>query len=92
MTTPSETDLYDNPFVYLSDRDQLKYKKYFSDKTIYFTSFQVSWEDAKDGLCYVHVDKWHKYNYIIISSKNNRIKKLNINNSTTILYLFLNFS
>ena len=62
-----ETDLYDNPFVYLSDRDQLKYKKYFSDKTIYFTSFQVSWEDAKDGLCYVHVDKWHKYNYIIMA-------------------------
>ena len=62
-----ETNLYNNPFVYISDRDQLKYRKYFSDKTIYFISFHVSWEDVRDGICYVHVDKWHRYNYIIMA-------------------------
>ena len=62
-----ETNLYNNPFVYISDRDQLKYRKYFSDKTIYFTSFHLSWEDVRDGICYVHVDKWHRYNYIIMA-------------------------
>jgi hypothetical protein len=62
-----ETNLYNNPFVYISDRDQLKYRKYFSDKTIYFTSFHLSWEDVRDGICYVHVDKYHRYNYIIMA-------------------------
>ena len=31
-----EKDLFDNPFIYSSDRDKLKYRKYLSDKTIYF--------------------------------------------------------
>ena len=62
-----EKDLYDNPFVYLSDKEKLKYIKYFYDKTIFFTSFQVTWDDVKNGICYIHEEKWNKYNYIIMA-------------------------
>ena len=44
-----QKDIYENPFVYLSEKEKLKYIKYFSDKTIFFTNFQVKWE----ANCYV---------------------------------------
>ena len=62
-----QKDIYENPFVYLSEKEKLKYIKYFSDKTIFFTNFQVKWEEVKDGICYVQVEKWHEINYIIMA-------------------------
>ena len=62
-----ETDLYQNPFVFISGKEKLKYIHNFYDKTIFFTDFQISWDDIKHSICYVQIDKWNKYNYIIMS-------------------------
>ena len=62
-----ETDLYQNPFVFISGKEKLKYIRNFYDKTIFFTDFQISWDDIKHSICYVQIDKWNKYNYIIMS-------------------------
>ena len=62
-----ETDLYQNPFVFISGKEKLKYIHNFYDKTIFFTDFQISWDDIKHSICYVQLDKWNKYNYIIMS-------------------------
>ena len=62
-----ETDLYQNPFVFISGKEKLKYIRNFYDKTIFFTDFQISWDDIKYSICYVQIDKWNKYNYIIMS-------------------------
>ena len=45
----------------------MKYIQYFSDKTIFFTDFEISWDDIKSGICYIQFDKWYEYNYIIMS-------------------------
>ena len=60
-------DFYDNPFVFLSGKEKLKYVKFFINETIFFTDFQISWDDIKEGICYVQIEKWFKYNYIIMS-------------------------
>ena len=62
-----ETDLYQNPFVFIPGKEKLKYIHNFYDKTIFFTDFQISWDDIKHSICYVQIDKWNKYNYIIMS-------------------------
>ena len=60
-------DLYNNPFIYIHGKDNMKYIQYFSDKTIFFTDFEISWDDIKSGICYIQFDKWYEYNYIIMS-------------------------
>ena len=62
-----ETELYENPYVYISGIEKLKYVNYFWDKTIFFTNFQISWDDIRHGICFVEIDKYFKYNYIIMS-------------------------
>ena len=62
-----EKTLYDNDYVFISGKDNLNYVKYFSNKTIFFTDFQIFWSDIKEGLCYVQIEKWHEYNYIIMA-------------------------
>ena len=63
-----ETELYENPYVYISEIEKLKYVNYFWDKTIFFTNFQISWDDIKHGICFVQIEKYYKYNYIIMSN------------------------
>ena len=60
-------DLYNNPFIYIHGKDNMKYIQYFSEKTIFFTDFEISWDDIKSGICYIQFDKWYEYNYIIMS-------------------------
>ena len=62
-----ENELYENPYVYISGIEKLKYVKYFWDKTIYFTNFQISWDDIGHSICFVQIEKYYKYNYIIMS-------------------------
>ena len=63
-----EGDLYDNPFVFISGKEKLKYVKYFSDKTFFFTDFKLFWDDIKTSICFVQIEKWNKYNYIIMTN------------------------
>jgi hypothetical protein len=59
-----ETELYENPYVYISEIEKLKYVNYFWDKTIFFTNFQISWDDIRHSICFVQIEKYYKYNYI----------------------------
>ena len=63
-----ETELYENPYVYISEIEKLKYVNYFWDKTIFFTNFQISWDDIRHSICFVQIEKYYKYNYIIMSN------------------------
>ena len=63
-----ETELYENPYVYISEIEKLEYVNYFWDKTIFFTNFQISWDDIRHGICFVEIEKYSKYNYIIMSN------------------------
>jgi len=62
-----EKNIYNNDFVFISGKDKLKYVKYFSSNTIFFTDFQIFWSDIKEGICYVQLEKWSKYNYVILA-------------------------
>ena len=64
----TETELYENPYVYISEIEKLKYVNYFWDKTIFFTNFQISWDDIRHSICFVQIEKYYKYNYIIMSN------------------------
>ena len=61
-------NLYDNPFVFISGKEKLNYVKYFSDKTYFFTDFKIFWEDIRASFCFVQIEKWDKYNYIIMTN------------------------
>ena len=63
----SGKELYDNPFVFISGIENLHYAKYFSDDTLFFTDFQLSWEDIRKSVCYIQIDSWAKFNYIIMA-------------------------
>ena len=64
----SEKELYENPFVFISGIENLHYANYFDDKTLFFTDFQLSWEDIRHSICYIQIDGWSKYNYIIMAN------------------------
>ena len=59
--------VYENPYVYLSGIEKLPYAKRFCDNTIFFTNFQISWDDIKSSICFVQIDKWSQYNYLIMT-------------------------
>ena len=60
--------LYKNSFVFISEKEKLKSVNYFWNKTIFFTNFQISWDDIKQSICYVEINRWSKYNYIIMTN------------------------
>ena len=65
---PKKTELYENPYVYISGIDKLHYAKNFGYNTIFFTNFTISWDDIRSSICYVQIDKWSQYNYIIMTN------------------------
>ena len=62
------SDNITNPFLYFPTKEKLlKYINFIPDETLLFTNFEIEYTKIKRSICFIKLEKWSEFHYIIVS-------------------------
>ena len=57
-----------NSFLYFPTKEKLlKYINYIPDETLLFTNFEIEYTEIKRSICFIKLEEWSDFHYIIVS-------------------------
>ena len=63
-------DNINNSLIFFSNEE--KFKNYYDilpESTLFFTTFQINLSEIRKSICYIKIEKWSKYHYILIAEE-----------------------